>query len=188
LEDADDGPMPHSSTVEIGADRIFSVPNTVVDYQMAGSVPVDSPAISKCRSSANLTARLFQIAGFDVVTVSDGSYLSFQNAFESVNTIAFLFAGHGTVNDTAGTKSLTLTDGWTQPLITVTPWQVKRPFGLAFLGLYACYSANNAAMPGVLAYWCQFVSPTGIFQGANGPFLSWSSFVTWIGPTPPIGM
>jgi len=153
---------------------------------MVSSTPIDSPAISKCRSSANLWARLLYNEGFDVVTVSDGTQLSFQNNFASTDTIAFLFAGHGVVDSVNGSKSLTLTDGWTEALIGIQPWQVRRPFGLALLGLYACFSANNTARPGDPAsYWCQFVSTTGIFQGADGYYYVRNSFVTWIGPHVP---
>ena len=45
-------------------------------------------------------------------------------------------------------------------VITAQPYQVHRPFGLEFLGLYACYSANDTGAGDFGGYWYQFVSTT----------------------------
>jgi hypothetical protein len=153
---------------------------------MVSASVVTTPAIQVCRIAASLTAADFSIRGYKLVQVSDGTYASFRDNFRDRDTAVFCFGGHGTVDSLNKTKSLTLTDGWLEPLITVHPYQVHRPFGLAFLGLYACYSANDAG-PGN-GYWSQFVSTTGRFEGGNGLVYAWSTFVAWTGPTPPAGM
>jgi hypothetical protein len=142
-----------------------------------------------CVMTAGLMGSQAFIAGHKLVEVTDGQFASFKDHFGDDDTIMFFFGGHGTKDSERDTRSLTLTDGWLQPLITVRPYQVSRPFGLSYLGLYACYSANNAASSGTPAeYWSKFVSTSGTFEGGNGPIRIWSSFTSWTGPTPPPGI
>jgi RHS repeat-associated protein len=168
------------------AGQQFTIPNTVVEYQMVSAWPLNPPAIQVCRIAASLAAANYSIHGYKLVQVTDGTLESFNNSFRDADTAVFCFAGHGTVDLVNDTKSLTLTDGWLQPLITVEPFRVRRPFGLEFLGLYACYSANNAGRGN--GYWSQFVSTTGKFEGGNGLVYASSRFVSWTGPIPPAGM
>ncbi len=171
------------------AGQRYTIPNVAVEYRMANNWPTSIPAVNVAMIHAGLMASQAVVAGHKLVTVTDGTFESFEKHFEDDDTIMFFFAGHGTADSQNGTKSLTLTNGWLQPLITAQPYQVGRPFGLSYLGLYACYSANNAARPGAPArYWSEFVSVTGTFEGGDGWIYAWSAFESWTGPAPPAGM
>jgi hypothetical protein len=149
------------------------------------------PSVGYCENTADMNALGLALNGWDVVYVRDGTLASFQSNFENADTAAFLFGGHGSEakrGEAATLRYLDLTNGWWQAIVTAAPWNIHhRPFGLSYLGLFACYSANTAQV-GLRVYWSQFVSDTGKFVGGNGDVYIWSTFVSWTGPTPPSGI
>ena len=195
LESADDKPLPVDHTSPVGLGRKFTVPNVVIQFlatnRLMSILPDLTFAVNACQTVAIDLAAQYSAKKFKVVSVTDGSSESFKSHFSDRNTYGFIFAGHGGL-DKAKDGSAYGTHLYTQSSYVfgfqdmIRDDEVRRPFKLAFLRLYACWSANPTCTEP--RYWSWFVSNSGTFEGGDGPVYFWTqTWAKWTGPKPPAG-
>ena len=181
-------PLPATEDTVIPGARTFFIPNLAVEYLAPlGFNPIGALSVFYCQAQARSHAAIFEAQGYDVDKVTNGTRNSFVRTFSLSCVGAFIFGGHATKDSVSGQIWLDLDSSLTGPSQTAAPWNVRRPFRLAWLGLFACYSANDASAGG-RDYWSRFVSDTGTFVGGDGYIFVNSDFIHWTGPTPPPGV
>jgi RHS repeat-associated protein len=181
LKPVDGKPLPVSAYEKLNKCRKFSVPNKVVYYKAKRGLLDFAMVISSLQIVAENNLTNFTSDKYQTKTITSGLKNDFVTNFQDDDVVAFLFVGHGD----SGYLGL-IYDGDAGD--TVGPFDVKRPFGLQYLFLAACYSANETIDTGDSSrkgYWSMYVSQLGTFTGGDKEVYGWSSLKSWIGTTPP---
>jgi RHS repeat-associated protein len=174
-------PLQTKPISEIGADEILCegqrvyVPNTVVVVTPELGLDI-SAATHRAQAKANSAARdlLGPAGGFKINYVNVGTDpQKMRDAWRTEGIYGYIFGGHG------GNGGILFVGS-----NEVTPSAVRPPYKLAFVYIYACYSATGEAVahdinnqPTSFKYWSDFVSSNGgTFEGIASYYFLWSTF------------